>query len=54
MLEQTLKQAKKSPSLGLGLNPPRRRWRRQTKYMKGFCAKQVNLHYGIEFHNAKY
>jgi hypothetical protein len=22
--------------------------------MKGFCAKQVNLHYGIEFHNAKY
>ena len=22
--------------------------------MKGFCAKQVNLHYGIEFHNAKF
>ena len=22
--------------------------------MKGFCAKQVNLHYGIVFHNAKY
>ena len=22
--------------------------------MKGFCAKQVNLHYEIEFHNAKY
>ena len=21
--------------------------------MKGFCAKQVNLHYGIVFHNAK-
>jgi hypothetical protein len=22
--------------------------------MKCFCAKQVNLHYGIEFHNAKF
>jgi len=22
--------------------------------MKSFCAKQVNLHYGTEFHNAKY